>query len=118
MQIFLHALQINRMFFSHYKKSGIIIHIHAIGSIDFHIRGDDSSGHLCEMQLFYKFEFTVDKPRIALQKWRETKLQASINTAVAEVLSISATAFRAPPRYFLIIDWHDPIYHFYVEMLS
>ena len=68
MQIFLHAVQINRMFFSHYKKSGMIIHIHAIGSIDFHIRGDDSSGHLCEMQLFYKFEFTVDKPRIPLQK--------------------------------------------------
>ena len=46
----------------------MIIHIHAIGSIDFHIRGDDSSGHLCEMQSFYKFEFTVDKPRIPLQK--------------------------------------------------
>ena len=44
----------------------MIIHIHAIGSID--SRGDDSSGLLCEMQLFYKFEFTVDKPRIALQK--------------------------------------------------
>ena len=50
------------------QKSGMIVHIHAIGSIDFHSRGDDSSGHLCEMQLFYKFEFTVDKPRIPLQK--------------------------------------------------
>ena len=87
----------------------MIIHIHAIGSID--SRGDDSSGLLCEMQLFYKFEFTV-------AEWRETKLQASIKTGVAEVLSISATAFRAPPRYCLIVDWHEQIDHSHVEMLG
>ena len=67
MQIFLHAVQIKRIFFT-LQKSGMIIHIQAIGTIDFHSRGDDSSGHLCEMQLFFKLEFTVDKPRIPLQK--------------------------------------------------